>query len=226
LTARAGPPMAGRMLPNLLDELPAAQRLALAYAPRAARASTLALLALDARLAVTMRRKGEPVLAQMRFAWWRDRLAAEPASWPAGDAVLDLLRGWREPAALVPLVDGWEALLCDALDTQAIAEFAGGRGHAFAQLARELGVAAPAAAPCGELWALGDLAANLADPGERAATLARAAALPPCPTLPRALRPLAVLAGLARRSLERGGAPLLEGPGAMARAMRLGIIGR
>jgi phytoene synthase len=40
------------------------------------------------------------------------------------------------------------------------------------------------------------------------------------------LRPLTVLAGLARRSLARGGAPLLDGSGAILVAMRLGITGR
>jgi phytoene synthase len=40
------------------------------------------------------------------------------------------------------------------------------------------------------------------------------------------LRPLAVLSGLARRSLARGGSPLLDGPGAMLLAVRLGIAGR
>ena len=214
------------MAPILLDELPGAQRLALAYAPRPARPATLAVLALDERLAAVLRRRGEPVLAQMRLAWWRDMLAAEPLSWPVGDAVLDLLRGWREPAKLGPLVDGWEALLGDALDAKAIAEFALGRGQAFSQLAQELCIAAPGAETCGELWALGDLAANLAEPEERAATLAAAAALPPCPRLPRPLRPLTVLAGLAQRSLGRGGVPLLDGPGAMLLAMRLGIAGR
>jgi phytoene synthase len=44
--------------------------------------------------------------------------------------------------------------------------------------------------------------------------------------LPRALRPLTVLAGLALRSLARGGAPLLDGAGATLLAVRLGIAGR
>jgi phytoene synthase len=214
------------MAQNLFDELPPPQRLALSYAPSAARSATLALLALDARLGAILRRGGEPVLAQMRLAWWRERLVADPASWPGGDAVLGLLRDWREPAALAPLVDGWEALLGDELDARAIGEFARGRGEGFAGLARELGAEASAAAMAGQLWALGDLAANLSDPGERRATLEAAPGLPCSPNLPRALRPLTVLAGLARRSLARGGAPLLDGSGAILVAMRLGITGR
>jgi phytoene synthase len=212
------------MMRTLLDELPAPQRLALAYAPAAARRPTLALLALDARLGAILRRKGEPVLRQMRLAWWREKLADEPAGWPAGEAVLKLLSEWRQPSALVALVDGWEALLGDELDPAAIGEFARGRAQGFAQLASELGVDPEPAAACARLWALGDLAANLSDPAERAAVLGNAAGLPR-PPLPRALRPLAVLAGLAQRSLGRGGTALLDGPKATFLAVRLGIIG-
>jgi phytoene synthase len=208
------------------DDLPPPQRLALSYAPSAVRAPTLALLALDARLGAALRQRKEPLLVQMRLAWWRDTLRSKPGAWPAGEAVLDLLGGWRDPGALVPLVDGFEALLAEALDAGSIEAFASGRGEAFAQRARELGGDAEAASACARRWALGDLAANLSDPGERTAVLEAAAGLPRCPTLPRKLRPLAVLAGLARRSLALGGAPLLGGPGAMLLAVRLGITGR
>jgi len=214
------------MTQPLLDELPPAQRLALAYAPGRARAATLGVLTLDARLASVLRRRGEPVLAQMRLAWWRDTLVQDKAAWPRGDAVLGLLREWRGPAALIPLVDGWEALLGEALDEPAIDAFMKGRAAAFGQLASELTVPFAGAEACASWWALGDLAGNVADPAERMGVLAAAAALPPCPALPRALRPLAVLAALAKRSLARGGGPLLDGFGAVLLAMRVGIVGR
>ena len=214
------------MLQDLMDELPAPQRLALAYAPRAARGATLALLALDARLAMILRRRGEPILAQMRLAWWRDMLGADKSSWPHGDAVLDRLAKWRDPATLVALVDGWEVLLADAFDRASIEQFAAGRAQAFGGLANELARDPAPAEACGRWWALGDLAANLSDPMERTLVLAVAAKLPSCPRLPRALRPLAVLSGLARRSLARGGRPLADGAGAALLAVRLGIAGR
>lgn len=218
--------MARVMAHVLLDELPPAQRLALAYAPVAAKPATLALLALDARLAKTLQRKGEPILAQMRFAWWRETLAKAPAQWPRGDEVLALLRDWHDPAALTPLVDGWEVLLGESLDSAAIVEFAKGRGSAFAQVAAELGADPGPARACGERWALGDLAANTSDSAEREAVLDAARRSPRCARLPRTLRPLAILAGLADRALRRGGAPLLDGSGAALLAMRLGIAGR
>lgn len=208
----------------LLDELPPPQRLALSYAPAAARQKTLALFALDARLASIVRRRGEPVLAQMRLAWWRDALAASADKRPAGETVLGLLGGWRDPSTLIPLVDGWETLLGEALDEPAIQGFAAGRGAGCAELARELACEPSAASSAGRLWALGDLAAHLSNATERAAVIAAADGMSR-PALLRALRPLTVLAGLAERSLRRGGTPLLEGPGAGLLAVRLGIAG-
>jgi phytoene synthase len=210
----------------LVEQLPPPQRLALSYAPSSARCRTLALLALDTRLAGLLRTRGEPVLAQMRLAWWRDILAAEPNGWPRGEPVLALLRNWREPARLVALVNGWEALLSDPLDATAIAEFASGRAEGFAQLAREVACDPAPATAAARAWALGDLAAHLADPAERDAVIEMAADFSPIAALPRPLRPLAVLAGLARRSLARGGTALLDGPGAALTAIRLGIAGR
>lgn len=210
----------------LLEELPAAHRLALAYAPGPAREATLAVLSLDARLAAVLRRHREPVLAQMRFAFWRDTLAKEKAQWPRGDVVLGLLGEWREPAALVALVDGWEGLLSEELDADVIDGFGAGRGQAFAQLASELGAAPSPAGLCGRTWALADLAANLSGQDERERVLDAAKALPPCGGLPRTLRPLAVLAALGQRSIALGGAPLLEGPRAILFAVRVGLLGR
>jgi phytoene synthase len=214
------------MTQPLLDELPPAQRLALAYAPRPARPATLALLALDGRLGAVLRRRGDPVLAQKRFAWWRDVLGKPQAEWPRGDAVLGALGEWRDPVVLASLVDGWEGLLAETLDAETIDAFAAGRGRAFAQLAVELGVSADSAGVCAVRWALADLAANVADSRERATVIERARALPPRGRLPRALRPLAVLAALGQRSLDSDGTALLDGPGAALLAVRVGMIGR
>jgi phytoene synthase len=73
---------------------------------------------------------------------------------------------------------------------------------------------------------LGDLAAHVEKSEERAAVLDAAEGLEACPRLPRPLRPIQVLAALARRSLRRGGTPLLDGPHAALLAMRVGITGR
>jgi phytoene synthase len=215
---------------SLVETLPLPQRLALAYAPRHLREATLGLFALDAHLANLVRKAREPLLTRARLAWWRERLAEPVARRPKGDPLLDLLASWHErEAGLIALVDGWEHLLADRLDTAAIAGFAKGRGAGFAGLAAlagEAGWRVPAE-QAGTRWALADLAAHLGDAGERGRVLEAAQATGRRRIdLPRALRPLAVLDGLARRSLARGGAPLAEGALAGFAALRLGIAGR
>ena len=214
----------------LVETLPLPQRLALAYAPRRLREATLGLFALDAHLANLVRQAREPLLTQARLAWWRERLEEPIALRPKGDPLLDLLANWRErEAALAALVDGWEHLLGERLDAAAIGGFAEGRAAGFAGLAALAGEEGwrASAEQAGKRWALADLAAHLGDVGERERALdtARAAGRGDV-ALPRALRPLTVLDGLARRSLARGGAPLAEGALAALAALRLGIVGR
>lgn len=213
-------------MPDLAGDLPQPQRLALAYAPVRARPATAAVLALDARLAAVLRGRYEPIAAQLRLAWWREMLARPAAEWPRGEPVLDALRGWRDPAGLALLAEGWEALLAETLVPEAITEFAAGRGNAFACLARELDVEMVAEADqAARIWALGDLAANISDGGERALVVEQGRALVP-PQLPGSLRPLAVLAGLGARALRKGGTSLLGGPGSALLALRIGLTGR
>jgi phytoene synthase len=214
----------------LIETLPPAQRLALAYAPRGLHDATLGLFALDAHLAALVRRTREPLLGQARLAWWRERLEEAVERRPKGDPLLGLLAAWEgHEAGLVALVDGWEHLLGSEFDAPAISAFAAGRAAGFgglAGLASEAG-ATHAAAAAGERWALADLAAHLGNPEEKARTLAAAGELGRQPVaLPRALRPLAVLDGLASRSLANQGALLAHGPRAALTALRLGIVGR
>jgi phytoene synthase len=210
---------------GLEADLQPVQRLALAHAPRSTRAPILALLALDTRLSGFVRRGHEPLLAQMRLAWWRDTLGASRETWPRGDPLLDLLAGWRAPEALVALVDGWEALLGEQLDDPAIRDFAGGRQKAWQALAFET-ASGGSAGPAARYWALADLAANLSDAGERARVIECARGEPFAPPGGRALRPLAILGGLGRRALARGGRPLLDGRVSALAALRLGLLGR
>jgi phytoene synthase len=211
----------------LLADLPPPQRLALAYAPVRSRPATLALLALDARLAAILRGRREPIATQLRLAWWRDTLARPAAEWPHGEPALDALRGWRDPACLAGLPGAWEALLADDLAPAAIAEFVDGRGQAFACLAVELGANAPGdAAAAARIWALADLAANISEGPERQLVVDYGRALPPPPHLPGSLRALAVLAALGWAALEAGGGPLLAGPRRMLLALRIGLAGR
>ncbi len=203
------------------------QRLALAYAPRRCRSVTLALFALDGRLAACVRRGREPIVAQLRLAWWRDVLAKPVAEWPSGDLVLDQLRDWDNPAPLSELAVGWEALLAEELDAGDIAEFCDARGHAFVQLARQIHVnASDGAMIAGKLNAAADLIEHLSDDAERNLVKKYARDLRP-PRLPSALRPLQILAELSATVIERGtSGGLIAGRRDALRAIRIGVFGR
>ena len=214
------------MTADFLAELPTPQRLALSYAPARARPPTLALLALDTRLGAILRGRREPLAAQLRLAWWREMFARPAAEWPGGEPLLEALRSWRDPSGLSALADGWEALLADELTPAAIDEFVAGRVRAFACLARQPDIDDETnVTKAATIWALADLAANLSDSAERALVVGRAQGLA-VPRVNYALRPLAVLAGLGRAALDKGGAPLLSGPGSTLLALRIGLTGR
>lgn len=206
-------------------------RLAAAYAVRKSRRATVAVFALDQRLAGIVRGASEPVLAQLRLAWWRDALSAPPAERPEVEPLLDLLRALGpDTGQLVPMVDGWEELVgTDRLDGEAIARFAAGRARGWDWLAQANGLALPATeiVRAGSEWALIDLREGLSANDERAAAQQVIAAQSwQRIRWPRAVAPLAVLHGLARRVRHRADARMLDGPLAMATAMRLGIFGR
>lgn len=216
-------------LSPLLEELPAERRLALAYAPAAFRADSLAVFLLDLRLSRLVAQRREPLLTQVRLAWWRDRLSEEPTGFHHDEPLLRLLEDWGQTRAqLTALVDGWEALLTDPpITAQAIHLFAQGRGQAFAALAERCGQAryGQEALRTGSNWALADLAVRISDPAEARHVQSIAAAADwQRPRLPRVLRPLVVLHGLASRRMgqDRPAAPITD----FIAAMRLGILGR
>jgi phytoene synthase len=210
----------------LLDSLPAVQRVALAYAPQGSHAGWLGLLALDSRLAQLVRETREPMLGQIRLAWWRERLSEAPTKRPKGEPLLALLGDDSE--RLLPLIDAWEAMLGAApLPRATIAGFAEGRAEALAGLAAALGhpAAAGDTAQLGRSWALADLGLRLRHPEEREHAAALIAAEGHHhPRLPGEMRPLVVLHGLAVRDLRGGNDE--AGMGALFATLRLGIFGR
>ena len=204
----------------LLSELGAAERLAAAYAPSKARARWHAVLALDASLARAALSPSETMAAQLRLAWWRDAFGRQDMSreHPVLVALGEIWTGSRSP--LSDLVDAWEGVALDgSRGTDCAAELARAR---TAALAGEADDAATNAALC---WTLASLAPHAGDDGERGRMLAEALAIPALP-LARDLRPLAVLAGLARRSARQGGGELLGDRLSALAAIRLGIFGR
>lgn len=204
----------------LRETLPPLHRLAIAYAPAPLRMPTLALLALDARLAATVRSAREPVLAQLRLAWWRERLNEDASHWPKGEPLLAALASWRgEHGGLAALVDGWEALCGEAPHGAAnLTALIDARGEAFAALAALAGDRSAADDVCAAArdWAAKDMAARFAHPDDLGA-LRSIGGKGAAARLPRSLRPLAVL-----RGAEGGKQDVLT----FAKAVRLGLLGR
>jgi phytoene synthase len=211
-------------------KLDPAETISLAWQPRATRLVLASLFALDRRVAGVVSRAREPMLAQVRLAWWRERLSDALANANAGEPLItELAACWGHHArGLHHVVDGWEALLGDApLDEAALNAFADGRGRALAAFAEVAGPAEEGAAAlvAGRTWAFADLATRSSHAGER--TLARSLGRdePDLRIGSRSLRGIAVLGGLSRRALDRG-EPLMEGRGGAVAAMRLGLFGR
>jgi phytoene synthase len=213
---------------NLLDSLPRVQRLALAYAPAGIRGEWLTLLAFDTRLAGIVRRTSEPLLGQLRLAWWRDRLGGVGGLEIQGEPLLAALSAWAgDEAVLLQLVDAWEAML--TTDDAQIAAFTGlsqVRAAAMAALAIRAGCPddAEAAKRAGFAWSIADLALGQSDPKLRQ-TLTEGLTWDRV-TLPRALRPLSVLHRLARSAIIGDRPGLLESPTDLLVALRIGLLGR
>ncbi len=204
-------------------------RLALAYARAKDRPVFEDLFALDRRLADAVRQASEPIIAQMKLAWWRDRFAQERADWPKGEPLLARLAQWdADVSQLGLLVDGWEALLAEgALSEDAIIAFGEGRSAAWSLAAAALGddwQGAPDHAAL--VWSFADLAQHCesADDAERVRDLARGSLGKHTTRLPRALRPFAILGTLGRRSLAQG-RPILSSTGDFLAVLRAGMLG-
>lgn len=207
------------------------QRLAIAYTPAPMRAALTSLFAFDRRLGRIVAKTSEPMLGQMRLAWWRDMLGRPAPGRPTGDVVLDALgRHWAgHEGALVAMVDAWEVLLAgENLSEEQIRAFGEGRAAPFGTLRRQGGRAAKdRVAAAAYHWAIADVAAHASDPAERHALVEQGLSrLRVGGTIEHGLRGLAVLQALALRALKRGGRPLLEGRGAALVALRAGLLGR
>lgn len=186
-----------------LVELPPPLRLAVAYAPARVRGAWAALLLLDHRLSRAVAGASEPLLAQVKLAWWRDRMRTPASQWPQGEPLLAALARFDgERPALEALVDAWEGLIDGEAAVNETDRLAQARAGAVAALAR-----------------ISDCPAN----GGAIEVLARRWTVPDAAQaetvrLPRALRPLVILANLPRSSD--------AGPLAMLRIVRLGLFGR
>jgi len=210
------------------DPLSPDAELALAWSRPEMRGPLGAALHLDRRLARIVARTNEPMLGQMRLAWWREALGKTVGERPSGDAVLDAVGlHWQgREAYLLPMVDAWEILVTtERLSPEEAMRFGAGRGAFFGALAACGTTPTERLEAAGACWALADAAAGVSDQAERALLVeAGLASAGSYRRFTGKLRGLAVLDALARRALRRGGRPLMEGRGAPLAALRAAIF--
>lgn len=212
-------------------ELPPEQRMAIAHSHASLRLKMSAWFALDRRLGQLVAKSSEPMLGQMRLAWWREALGRPVSERPSGDVTLDAVSmHWAgAEAPLLKLVEAWEEfLVADRLTGEFAARFCLGRAEPARHLAEKYGAdVGERVHAAGVRWAAGDAAAHVSDDSERQALIAAGIGhANAAGAIPRDLRGLAVLEALALRSMKRGGRPLMEGRGAALVALRVGLLGR
>jgi phytoene synthase len=202
--------------------------LALAYVPAARRTAVEALWRLDAALASVLSTGKEPLISQIRLAWWRESLEKLDREGAPSEPVLQALAAHVVPAGvsgaeLSAMEAGWAVLLsAEPLTPADLQLYASARGGLlFRYTARLLGEASPGLGveAGGGSWALIDLARHSTDAPDSEAAAAAARAAEPY-RWPARLRPLGMLAMLARRDAEPG-RPRWETQGAPARMLRM-----
>ena len=197
--------------------------LSVLYAPAAVRPALLALHGLDLELAQVVASTSEPMLGEIRLAWWRDALTALDGGQVPPQPLLALIaaevlsRG-VSGAELTALEDRWLGLI--GSDAVPESHFDGG-GTLFALLARIGGGDSAAARRLGEAWAKGEPAQRESAQRESAQreSAQRESAQGPVAT---PLRPLFGLVQLAARDAARARAGQeREARGSTARQLRL-----
>ena len=94
----------------------------LVFVPHARRAAMSALWGLAARLTKLLLDAREPLIGQIKLAWWRDMaalVASDPAALPKGEPLLaELQATWAGRGGLDALVDAAEAMLLAETDEE------------------------------------------------------------------------------------------------------------
>jgi len=205
------------------------RQLAVGHASRLAQESLATLFAIDERLGGIVARTRETTIGLMRLVWWREALTALDHAPPPAEPLLAAAAALRPDnvagAELAALVEGWEALIDDPqFGPETLALHARERGARLFMLSgRVLGIEAEWLGDAGAGWALVDLARHASDGHGVDAILeaARADLERSCSRRwPRALRPLGMLAMLARRDARRG-AKSFAPPASRGRLLRV-----
>lgn len=167
-------------------------RLAIAYAPHRLRAAFALLLQIDSRFGDILRNAREPMIAQIKMAWWREAFAKAPQQRPKGEPLLQALNDVGDIiplAALEALASAWETLLNgDAWGQDVTDHHTLLRAEAVFQTYAEWVGNTRDMRPMGRAWALEDLRRAFPDRLPQS-VISQPASLPTA----RALRPLSIL---------------------------------
>jgi phytoene synthase len=178
--------------------------LSVLYAPAPVRPAWMALHALDLELESVVAGTTEPMIGEIRLAWWREALEGLDAGRVPAQPLLQLIAAEVLPrgvsgAALAVLEDRWAGLI--GSDEVPEAHFAGG-GDLFVLLARLAGGNEAQARALGAAWAAGEA--------------------PPSGSVAAPLRPLLGLAKLAAGDAARARAGAAPQPrGSVRRQLKL-----
>lgn len=211
-------------------ELDPDRTLALSYVPAEKRPALGALWRLDAALGAVLAGGREPLLSQIKLTWWRDRLIeldrapapAEPVLQEVAARVVSrAIRGEQ----LARMEEGWAVLLGeDPLTAAELETYAVGRGallfrYSSSLLGYQLNEKVKRA---GEGWALADLArhSNAVDAAAALEAAGVKLADVTAQRWPVVMRPLGMLAMLAKRDAARG-LGTFERQGSPARMARM-----
>lgn len=206
--------------------------LALSYVPAQCRGAVDALWRLDVALGSVLATGRDDMISRIRLAWWREALERLDGGSPPAEPVLEalarqVLPGGVSGAELAEMEQGWARVLpSEPLTPDALAGYAADRGgRLFRYSARLLGGDEEPAAAGGEAWSLIDLARHSGNAADVAAALEAAGRVAVPPAWPRALRPLGMLAVLARRDLCRSEWEKQGSPWRMLRMLRHRLTG-
>lgn len=181
------------------------------------------LWALDARLAHLVTATTEPMIGQIRIAWWNEALNDRSGIQGKGEPLVDEMRAANmlPPPGLAQWLDGWEALIGD-IDLEA---YALGRGRGlFHALSGEAEIP-DWLARAGAAWALWDFSGHARE--DRAVALGRQYLLTGTERWPAKWRPMRIAYGLARGDILKGRhAPSELTPRLYLRLMRVALMGR
>jgi phytoene synthase len=209
-------------------ELDADRRLALTYVPARHRPAIRALWSLDATLGTVLAGGREPLISQIKLAWWRDALEALDRSPPPAEPVLQSVAEYVIPSGvpgteLSQMEGGWTVLLGqDSLTLDDLNRYAATRGGLLFRYSGTILGRTPSEEMerAGEGWALADLARHSNSTDAAAALEAAKERFSRPIRWPSRLRPLGMLAALAKRDAQSA-LETLEPHGAPKRMLRM-----